>query len=90
MGICTALITYEKTRKAAAHALVLLAIGGVLGSIPGLMKLPSVYFGYPVEKKDAMWIQTWMFVICMPFVIFSISWFVANKRAEKARASKKE
>eukprot|EP00281_Chroomonas_sp_CCMP1168_P032109 CAMPEP_0206248538 /NCGR_PEP_ID=MMETSP0047_2-20121206/20425_1 /ASSEMBLY_ACC=CAM_ASM_000192 /TAXON_ID=195065 /ORGANISM="Chroomonas mesostigmatica_cf, Strain CCMP1168" /LENGTH=149 /DNA_ID=CAMNT_0053674193 /DNA_START=111 /DNA_END=560 /DNA_ORIENTATION=- len=89
IGLSSLGVRSEKARKAAAHIAVLAGVSGVFGAVPGLLKLPKLLSGGEVDKPDAARIQAVMFVLCLPFTAFSIAWFVANKKAQKAAAAAK-
>uniref|UniRef100_A0A7S1EFN0 Uncharacterized protein n=1 Tax=Hemiselmis andersenii TaxID=464988 RepID=A0A7S1EFN0_HEMAN len=90
IGLSSFGVRVEKARKAAAHIAVLCGMAGIGGAVPGLMKLPKILAGdKTVAKPDAARIQAVMFVVCVPFVVFSVAWFVSNRRAQKAKEAGK-
>lgn len=65
-GTCSLGVRVEKARKAFAHIAVLAGVAGILGAVPGLMKLPKLLSGGVIEKPDAARIQVRSFVfVCV-------------------------
>jgi hypothetical protein len=68
--------------KAAMHGAVGFALLGLLGSLRGLPKWPKILTGQPVETPLAAWSTLLMFAICLFFMVSSVKWFIANRRAK--------
>jgi hypothetical protein len=70
-----------KARKHALHAAVALAVLGIAGAFPGLMKLPVLLSGGELARPAAVAAQAVMAGLCLVFLILGIRSFIAARRA---------
>jgi hypothetical protein len=69
-----------RLRMHAMHAAVLVALLGVLGCIPGVLRLPAL-LGGTAERPVAVVAQTLTFVICLAFVVSAVRSFIEARRS---------
>ncbi|HVP59343.1 MAG TPA: hypothetical protein VMT11_02170 [Myxococcaceae bacterium] len=72
-----------RLRMHAMHAAVLVALLGVLGCIPGVLRLPAL-LGGTAERPVAVVAQLVTFGVCLAFVVSAVRSFI---EARKSRAS---
>ncbi len=68
-------------RKHVMHGAVLLGVLGVAGTVPGLLKLPTLLSGGEVARPTAVAVQSIMAAICVVFVVLCVRSFIAARRA---------
>lgn len=73
----------ESKRKHVMHAAVLLGLLGFAGSVPGLLKLPSLFTG-GAERPMAVAMQSAMALLLAFFVVSCVRSFIAARRARDA------
>jgi putative exporter of polyketide antibiotics len=71
-----------RLRMHAMHAAVLVALLGVLGCVPGLLKLPAL-LGGTAERPVAVVAQIVTLLVCLGFVVSAVRSFI---EARKSRA----
>jgi hypothetical protein len=76
----------DHLRKHAMHAAAMVGLIGLLGSVPGLLKLPTLISGGEVERPTAVVLQSVMAVLCAVFVGLCVNSFIAARR-RRAKAN---
>ena len=69
-----------RLRMHAMHAAVLVALLGMLGCIPGVLRLPAVFAGN-AERPVAVVAQAVTFVVCLAFVVGAVRSFIEARRS---------
>jgi len=69
-----------RLRMHAMHVAVLVALVGVLGCIPGLLKLPALLAG-TAERPVAVVAQLVTLVVCLAFVVSAVRSFIEARRS---------
>lgn len=69
----------ENLRKHMMHAIVGIALLGVLGTFSGLMKLFTIISGGEVERASAVYAQSIMFVASIAYMVFAVRSFIAAR-----------
>ena len=72
----------ENKRKHAMHAAVVVALLGLGGSIPGLMKIGS-YFDGTAERPAAVMAQSIMAILMIIYIVMAIRSFAAARAARR-------
>jgi hypothetical protein len=80
------LATREAMRRHAIHAALVLALLGVLGTLPQVASLPALLTGDDVERPAAVVTSTITAVACLLYVVTGVRSFIAARR-ERASAS---
>jgi len=70
----------EKARKHLMHVAVIVALLGFLGSIPGLLALPTLIGGGELARPGAVAAQSVMALLCLVFVVFAVRSFIQARR----------
>jgi hypothetical protein len=68
-----------RLRMHAMHAAVLVALLGILGCIPGVLRLPALLAG-TAERPVAVVTQLITFVVCLAFVVSAVRSFIEARR----------
>jgi endonuclease/exonuclease/phosphatase family metal-dependent hydrolase len=76
----------DRWRMHAMHAAVLIALLGFLGSARGLLGIPKVLDGTAV-RPAAIVSQSFMAVLTLAYVVFSVRSFIAARRARRAASA---
>ncbi len=74
----------ERARRHAIHGALVLALLGLIGSAPGLVKAVAWLAGTAPERPLAVQVQTAMAVVCIAYVALGIRSFIAARRARAA------
>lgn len=69
-----------KSLKHGGHAAATIGLLGFLGSVPGLLKLPALLSGAPLERPAAVATQSIMAVLCLVFVALCVKSFIDARR----------
>ena len=69
-----------RLRMHAMHVAVLVALLGVLGCIPGVLRIPAL-LGGTAERPVAVVAQTVTFAICLAFVVSAVRSFIEARRS---------
>lgn len=69
-----------RLRMHAMHGAVGVALLGVLGCIPGVLRLPSLFAG-TAERPVAVVAQVVTFVVCLAFVVGAVRSFIEARRS---------
>ncbi len=69
-----------RLRMHAMHVAVLVALIGVLGCIPGVLRLPAL-LGGTAERPIAVVAQIVTFVVCLAFVVSAVRSFIEARRS---------
>ena len=72
-----------RLRMHAMHVAVLVALVGVLGCIPGVLRLPALFAG-TADRPVAVVAQAVTFVVCLAFVVGAVRSFVEARRSRTA------
>jgi hypothetical protein len=75
----------ESRRKHAMHGAAMLALIGLLGSAPGLLKLGSLLAG-SAERPMAVAIQSAMAILLAIYIALCVRSFIAGRKAREAEA----
>lgn len=78
---------YEWARKHAMHAAAALGLLGFLGSVPGLLQLPTLLAGGDVARPMAVISQSIMAVLMALFVGLCVKSFIDARRARERGVS---
>ncbi len=78
--LCGVLARDVKRRKLVMHVAVTVGLLGFLGSIPGLMKLPTLLAGGEVARPAAVQAQSIMAVLTGVFVLLCVRSFISARR----------
>lgn len=70
--------------KHGGHIAALLGVLGFLGTVRGLITLPALFAGAPVERPEAVVTQAIMAVLCVAFVALCVKSFIDARRGKKA------
>lgn len=70
--------------KHGGHIAALLGILGFLGTVKGLVKLPALIAGAPIERPAAIIAQAAMAILCIMFVALCVKSFIDARRGKKA------
>lgn len=73
-----------KSLKHGGHIAALLGILGFLGTAKGLIKLPALIAGAPVERPAAIIAQAMMAALCIVFIALCVKSFIDARRGKKA------
>ncbi len=84
LAVCAAVARRPKARRHAMHAAVLLALLGLLGSLPGLLRLPAFLSGQPVVRPLAVLAQSATVGLCFVYLLVAIRSFVQARRERLA------
>jgi len=68
-----------RLRMHAMHAAVLVALLGILGCIPGVLRLPAL-LGGTAERPVAVIAQLVTLVVCLAFVVSAVRSFIEARR----------
>ena len=82
-GILAFLAGNESIRKHVMHAAAVLALLGLLGSVPGLLALPGVFDGTAARPAAAV-SQTVMALVCALLLVIYVRSFIAARKAREA------
>ena len=63
---------------------ILLGVDAYLGTVKGLIKLPALFAGAPVERPAAIIAQAVMAVLCVVFIALCVKSFIDARRGKKA------
>src|SRR5262245_38359561 len=80
IGLAGLVAQNPRLRKHAMHVAVLVALLGVLGSIPGVLRLPAL-LGGTAERPVAVVAQVITFVNCLVFVVAAVRSFIEARRS---------
>jgi hypothetical protein len=69
-----------RLRMHAMHGAVLVALIGVLGCVPGVLKLPALLEG-TAERPVAVGVQIVTFLVCLGFVVSAVRSFIQARRS---------
>ena len=81
--VCGILARDERRRKLVMHIAVTVGLIGFLGSLPGLMKLPTLIAGGEVARPAAVKAQSIMAALTGVFVGLCIRSFISARRNRK-------
>ncbi len=81
--VCGVLAREERRRKLVMHIAVTVGLIGFLGSLPGLMKLPTLIAGGEVARPAAVKAQSIMAALTGVFVGLCIRSFISARRNRK-------
>ena len=73
-----------KSLKHGGHVAALLGVLGFLGTAKGLITLPALFAGAPVERPAAVITQAIMAVLCIVFIALCVKSFIDARRGKKA------
>ena len=73
-----------KSLKHGGHMAALLGVLGFLGTAKGLITLPALFAGAPVERPVAAVVQAVMAVLCAVFVALCVKSFIDARRGKQA------
>lgn len=76
----SAALVAPQARKHLMHAAVAIAALGLIGTFGGVMKLPTLLAGGPLERPAAVATQSAMAVCCLVYLVLAIRSFVAARR----------
>jgi hypothetical protein len=79
-----ALARDEKRRKMAMHIAVTVGLLGFLGTVSGLLKLPTLVSGGVVERPAAVWSKSIMAVLMAVYVAMCVKSFIDARRRRAA------
>jgi hypothetical protein len=86
-GVVLAVLGYvgqqEDKRALTMHIAALLALLGLLGTIPGLLDLPDLLTGDDVERPWAVAVQSIMALALLVYLVMSVRSFVAARQARQ-------
>jgi hypothetical protein len=80
IGLAGLVARNPRLRMHAMHVAVLVALLGVLGCIPGLLRLPAL-LGGTAERPVAVVAQIVTFLICLAFVVSAVRSFIEARRS---------
>ena len=83
IAIAGLLARNPRLRMHAMHVAVLVALLGVLGCIPGLLRLPAL-LGGTAERPVAVMAQLITFVVCLAFVVSAVRSFIEARRSRES------
>ena len=83
IAIAGLLARNPRLRMHAMHVAVLVALLGVLGCIPGVLRLPAL-LGGTAERPVAVMAQLITFVICLAFVVSAVRSFIEARRSRES------
>jgi hypothetical protein len=78
--LCGVLARDAARRKLVMHIAVTVGLIGFLGSLPGLLKLPTLLSGGEVARPAAVWAQSIMAVLTGVFVALCVRSFIQARR----------
>lgn len=81
--LCGVLACDERRRKLWMHIAVTVGLAGFLGSVRGLMRLPDLLAGVPLERPLAVKAQSAMAVMTGVFVALCVRSFINARRNRK-------
>jgi hypothetical protein len=84
LAVCAVLARNPKARMHAMHAAVLVALVGLLGSLPGVLHLPALLAGQPVVGPLVVAAQSITAVLCLAYLVVAIRSFIQARRARAA------
>jgi lysylphosphatidylglycerol synthetase-like protein (DUF2156 family) len=70
-----------KNLQHGGHFAATVGLLGFLGSVPGLLKLPALLSGAPLERPAAVATQSIMAVLCLIFVALCVKSFIDARKA---------
>lgn len=70
----------DKFTKHTMHIAAALALLAFLGTVMGLLKLPSLISGAEIERPTAVMIQSTMSILSLVYVILSVGYFIKRRR----------
>ena len=77
----------DKWRKHAMHGVVLLALISLGGTIPGLIKLPTLLSGGEIARPPAVIAQSVVAVLSLVFIVLAVKSFIdARKSSTESEA----
>jgi uncharacterized membrane protein HdeD (DUF308 family) len=79
IAVAGVLARNPRLRMHAMHAAVLVALLGILGCIPGLLRLPALLDG-TAQRPAAVVAQLITFVVCLGFVVSAVRSFIEARR----------
>ncbi|HZX40567.1 MAG TPA: hypothetical protein VFE93_01935 [Myxococcaceae bacterium] len=79
IAVAGVLARNPRLRMHAMHAAVLVALLGILGCIPGLLRLPALLDG-TAQRPAAVVAQLITFVVCLGFVVTAVRSFIEARR----------
>jgi hypothetical protein len=82
--LCGAVALAERARRHAIHGALALALIGLLGSAPGLVKAVAWLAGTTPERPFAVQVQSAMAIVCLAYLALGIRSFIAARRARAA------
>jgi hypothetical protein len=74
----------DKRRKLAMHIAVTVGLLGFLGTVPGLVKLPTLLMGGDVQRPPAVIAQSIMAVLMAIYVAMCVKSFIDARRRRTA------
>ncbi|MDX2226548.1 MAG: hypothetical protein SFY92_05550 [Verrucomicrobiae bacterium] len=83
IGFCGLLAQKEHLRKHAMHGAATLALVGLLGSVPGVIKAVQWLSGTAPARPAAVLAQSVMALLCLVFLILCIRSFIAARKKMK-------
>jgi hypothetical protein len=83
IAIAGLLARNPRLRMHAMHVAVLVALLGVLGCIPGVLRLPAL-LGGTAERPVAVMAQLITFVVCLAFVVSAVRSFIEARRSRES------
>jgi len=84
LALCAAVSRNPTARKHAMHVAVLVALLGVLGSLPGVLQLPALIAGQPVARPLAVVARSATAVLCLAYLVVAVRSFIQARRARTA------
>ena len=87
LAVCGLIATRsEGARKHAMHAAAVIALLGLIGTVPGLMRLPALLSGAELPNRPAIIARSGMALLLLVYLWFSIKSFGDARRA-RSRAT---
>lgn len=87
LAACGASARNEKNLKMAMHIAAMVGLLGFLGSVRGLLKLPTLLSSGTVERPLAVISQSIMAGLMLVFVVLCVKSFIDVRRARAAAAA---
>ena len=84
IGLCGWIAHREGARKIAMHIALVLALLGLGGTVPGVLKLAKHLGGEEIERVTAAWAQSVVAVLCFLFLVLGVRSFIAARRSPGA------
>lgn len=73
-------------RKHAMHAAAMVGLLGLMGTVPGLLKLPALLSGGELDRPSAVAVQSIVAGLCAVFLVLCVRSFIAARRAAASSA----